>query len=67
VIYFLTINYYSTIITKLTQSIQFSGDIPYKKRLLLIIAWMVLFIFSKNEAVFIKEAGTNLGFGTPVT
>jgi GT2 family glycosyltransferase len=64
VIYFLTINYYSTkLITKLISSIQFSRDIPHKTIIINNSPEDASIHLLKNEAIFIKEAGTNLGFG----
>lgn len=63
-IYFLTINYYSTkLITKLISSIQFSRDIPHKTIIINNSPEDASIHLLKNEAIFIKEAGTNLGFG----
>lgn len=64
-IYFLTINYYSTqLITKLLSSIQFSRDIPHQTVIINNSPEDDSIHLLKNESIFIKEAGTNLGFGS---
>jgi len=65
VIYFLTINYYSTqLITKLLSSIQFSIDIPHKTVIINNSPEDDAIHLLKNESILIKEAGNNLGFGS---
>lgn len=64
-IYFLTINYYSTqLITKLLSSIQFSIDIPHKTVIINNSPEDDAIHLLKNESILIKEAGNNLGFGS---
>lgn len=64
-IYFLTVNYYSTnLVTKLISSIQASGDIPHKTIVINNSPDDRSIHLLKTESVLILEAETNLGFGS---
>lgn len=64
-IYFLTVNYYSTnLVTKLISSIQASGDIPHQTIVINNSPDDDSIHLLKTESVLILEAGTNLGFGS---
>ena len=63
-IYFLTVNYYSTNeIEQLIKSIQLSGDIPYHIVIVNNSPDDCYIHLLKSETVLILESGTNLGFG----
>ncbi len=63
-IYFLTINYYSTnLVTKLISSIQSSQDTSHKTVIINNSPDDDSIHLLKSESVLILEAGTNLGFG----
>lgn len=64
-IYFLTVNYYSTnLVTKLIGSIQSNQDIPYKIVIVNNSPEDDSIYLLKSESVFIIEAGNNLGYGS---
>ena len=64
-IYFLTVNYYSTnLVTKLITSIQSIRDIPHKTVIINNSPDDGSIHHLKTESVLILEAGTNLGFGS---
>jgi GT2 family glycosyltransferase len=64
VIYFLTINYYSTnLITQLISSIQSSKETPHKTVIINNSPDDDSIHLLKSESVFILQPGTNLGFG----
>ena len=63
-IYFLTINYYSTnLVTHLINSIQSSRDFTYKVVIVNNSPDDDSIHSLKNESVLILESGVNLGFG----
>ena len=64
-IYFLTVNYYSTnLVTKLISSIQANRDIPHKTVIINNSPDDGSIHLLKTESVFILEAGINLGYGS---
>lgn len=64
-IYFLTVNYYSTnLVTKLISSIQASKNIPHQTVIINNSPDDYSIYTLKTESVVILEAGTNLGFGS---
>jgi len=65
VIYFLTVNYYSTnLVTKLISSIQASKNISYKIVIINNSPDDFCIHALKSESIVILEAGSNLGFGS---